>query len=97
MNWAKRFGGPATGFFAPSRGAITVCAAQPTGLSFGPVSTRAQNPYTSGINSHYHSVARISTTVTRTTPATTRAAFSLTGLRTESNPRADQEHNLPVQ
>ena len=97
MNWAKRFGGPATGFFAPSRGVITFSAAQPTGLSFGPVSTRAQNPYTSGINSQYHAVAMISTTVTRTTPATTRAASSLTGLGKESSFRTNQEHSLPVQ
>ena len=33
---AKRFGGPATGLFGPSRGATTFIANRPSGLSFGP-------------------------------------------------------------
>ena len=44
MPWAKRFGGPGTYLGAPSRGAATRVANWPTGLSVGPVSTRAQNP-----------------------------------------------------
>ena len=44
ISWANRFGGPETGRLAPRRGAITFCAVQPSGLSVGPVSTRAQNP-----------------------------------------------------
>jgi hypothetical protein len=42
--WAKRFGGTGTCLGAPSRGAATRVANWPTGLSVGPVSTRAQNP-----------------------------------------------------
>ena len=44
MPWAKRLGGPGTGFLGPSAGAITFWAVQPSGLRVGPVSTRAQNP-----------------------------------------------------
>jgi hypothetical protein len=42
--WAKRFGGPATSLGAPSRGAATRVASCASGLSVGPVSTRAQKP-----------------------------------------------------
>ena len=49
--WANRFGGPGTGFEGPSRGAITFWASAPSGLSVGPVRTRAQKPYASGISS----------------------------------------------
>ena len=82
--WAKRFGGPGTRRGAPRRGATLFWASQPTGLSFGPVSTRAQKPYASGTSSHSQPVARITTAVVSTTPATTRAAFSFTGF---GNPR----------
>ena len=44
MPCAKRFGGPGTSFGRPSRGAITRDASSASGLSRGPVSTRAQNP-----------------------------------------------------
>ena len=44
MPCAKRFGGPGTWTFSPSRGAITFIAVQASGLSFGPASTRAQKP-----------------------------------------------------
>ena len=50
--WAKRLGGPATSFGGPSRGAITRVASSANGLSFGPVSTRAQKPRASGTSSH---------------------------------------------
>ena len=46
--------------------------------------TRAQNPYASGMSSQYAPVGRMTTTVTSTTPATVRAAFSLTGLGNEN-------------
>ena len=41
---AKRFGGPATYFGGPRRGATTRIATRPSGLSVGPVRTRAQKP-----------------------------------------------------
>jgi hypothetical protein len=45
MPWAKRLGGPATGLAATgSRGVITRVTSWPSGLSVGPVSTRATNP-----------------------------------------------------
>src|SRR5436305_15347832 len=85
--WANRFGGPGTGLRSPSRGAIRFWAIQPSGLSVGPVSTRAQKPYAIGISSQYQPVARVTMTPTSTTPATTRAAFSLTGLGNENRLR----------
>ena len=42
---------PGTGFAGPSRGATTTLASRPSGLSFGPVRTRAMKPYASGTNS----------------------------------------------
>ena len=42
--WAKRFGGPATYLGGPRRGATTLIATRPSGLSLGPVRTRAQKP-----------------------------------------------------
>jgi hypothetical protein len=50
--WANRFGGPGT-YFAGNgnRGVITLVTSDPSGLSVGPVSTRATNPYASGISS----------------------------------------------
>jgi hypothetical protein len=49
---AKRFGGPGT-YFAGNgrRGVITFVTSCPSGLSVGPVSTRATNPYASGTSS----------------------------------------------
>ena len=41
MPWAKRFGGPATYFGSPG---ATFMAMRASGLSVGPVSTRAQKP-----------------------------------------------------
>src|SRR5579862_8403425 len=43
--WAKRFGGPGTGRSANGRrGVRTLVTNCPSGLSFGPVSTRAPKP-----------------------------------------------------
>jgi hypothetical protein len=42
--WANRLGGPATRRGAPMRGAATRVANCPSGLSFGPESTRAAKP-----------------------------------------------------
>ena len=45
MPWAKRLGGPATGRAGiPSRGVTTRVTSWPSGLSVGPVSTRATKP-----------------------------------------------------
>jgi hypothetical protein len=44
MPCANRFGGPGTYLGAPRRGAATRVANWPSGLSVGPVSTRAQKP-----------------------------------------------------
>ncbi len=85
--WANRFGGPGTGFFGPSRGATTSIANRPSGLSVGPVSTRAQNPYAIGISSQYQPVASVRITPASTKPATTRAAFSFTGLGNANSSR----------
>jgi len=77
---ANRLGGPGTNFGLPrKRGAKTRCANQPSGLSFGPVSTRATNPYAIGTSSQYQPVARTSAQDAATTAATVRAAFSFTG------------------
>jgi hypothetical protein len=38
--WAKRFGGPATSFGSPSRGAATFVAKRPSGLKRGPLAER---------------------------------------------------------
>src|SRR3954471_6590843 len=84
MPCAKRFGGPATYFGAPSRGAITPLASRPSGLSVGPVSTRAQKPYASGTSSQCAPVSNTTTPARATTPATTRAAFSLRGFGKEN-------------
>lgn len=51
MPWANRFGGPGTYFAGnDSRGVITLVTSCPSGLSVGPVSTRATNPYASGMS-----------------------------------------------
>ena len=83
--WAKRLGGPGTGFFAPEPRRDHVLRDRPSGLSVGPVRTRAQKPYASGISSQYAPVARITIAASSTTPATTRAAFSLTGFGKENS------------
>ncbi len=45
MAWANRLGGPGTGFGGQGRrGTTNRVATRPSGLSRGPVSTRAQNP-----------------------------------------------------
>src|SRR5215208_2394521 len=84
MPCAKRFGGPGTYLGSPSRGAATRVANRPSGLSVGPVSTRAQKPYVSGTSSQYADVRSAASATTITTPATTRAAFSLTGFGNEN-------------
>lgn len=71
----------------PNRGAIRFWALQPSGLSVGPVRTRAQNPYASGIVSQYQPVIRVTALSTTTPAATVRAAFSLTGLGKPSSAR----------
>ena len=71
----------------PRRGATTRVAKRPSGLSVGPVSTRATKPYASGMSSQYHEVASVITPVASTTAATTLAAFSLTGLGKENSER----------
>ena len=59
------------------------------------VSPRAQNPYASGTSSQYQPVASTTTTVSSTAPATTLAAFSLTGLGNENTAlTADMEKRL---
>ena len=58
---AKRFGGPATYLGGPRRGATTVIATRPSGLSLGPVRTRAQKPYAIGTSSQWAPVSRIAT------------------------------------
>jgi hypothetical protein len=75
---AKRFGGPATTFGVPSRGATTRVASWPSGLSVGPVSTRAQKPSASGTSSQCVEVTSANSAISATPPATARAAFSLT-------------------
>ena len=51
MPCAKRFGGPDTYLGGPSRGATTAVASRPSGLSVGPVSTRAMKPTASTASS----------------------------------------------
>ena len=63
-----------------SLGAITLEARRPSGLSVGPLRARATNPHASGTSSQYAEVASVTIETTNTVPATTRAAFSLTGL-----------------
>jgi hypothetical protein len=50
----------------------------------GPATTLAQNPYASGISSQYVEVKRITSTTISALPATTLAAFSLTGFGNEN-------------
>ena len=61
MPWAKRLGGPGTGLFGPSAGAITFWAVQPSGLErragehAGPesVGERDQQPVRAGGEDHH--------------------------------------------
>jgi protein-tyrosine-phosphatase len=82
---AKRLGGPGTRRGGPRRGATTLVASWPSGLSVGPVSTRAQKPYASGTNIQGLRRPNAATHITTTPPATTRAATSLTGFGKPKN------------
>ena len=92
---ANRFGGPGTGFLAPSRGAITFCAVQPSGLSVGPVSTRAQNPYVSGISSQYAPVARITSTVSEDDAGDDPSRLLVDGIRKGKQPSHHFQYKRP--
>ena len=81
MPCAKRFGGPGTYFGSLP---MSFIAARASGLSVGPVSTRAQKPYVRGTSSQYQPVAKMRRPATATTPATRRAAFSFTGFGKEN-------------
>ena len=67
------------------RGVMTLTANWPRGLSFGPVSTRAINPYVRGTSTHPLPVMRKITDMTTTPPATMRADVSFAGLGKENN------------
>jgi hypothetical protein len=88
MPCANRFGGPGT-YFAGSlnRGVRTLVTSCPSGLSVGPVSTRATNPYASGISSQGWSNTIADDAMMRTPPATRRADSSLTGFGNENSSR----------
>src|SRR6202789_3031999 len=89
--WANRFGGPGTGRARPSAGAIRFWAVHPSGLRVGPVRTRAQNPYASGIVSQYQPVINVNALSATTPEATVRAAFSLTGFGNASSARTGEK------
>ena len=65
---------------APSRGATTRVASCPSGLNVGPLSARARKPTASGTSNQCQPVMSVTSARIATPPATTRAAFSLTGL-----------------
>src|SRR5690348_5586788 len=87
MPWARRFGAPGLNFAGRLiRGVTTRVANWPSGLSVGPVSTRAANPYVSGASSHGWSRTTALVAIVTTPPATTRAEVSLTGSGKPSTP-----------
>ena len=85
MPCAKRFGGPATSFGGPSRGAMTRVASRPSRLNRGPEAVRVANPMASSRYSQGDWVSSVAAASTATPPATTRAAFSFTGCGKENS------------
>ncbi len=73
----------------------TRVASRPSGLSVGPVSTRATKPYASTGSSQPCWNATVSTASTATDPATSRAEVSLTGFGNEkSAPMLQKRYRL---
>eukprot|EP00906_Rhabdomonas_costata_P013792 RCo019776 len=76
---AKRFGGPEDQWGFPSRGATTLVAKSPKGLSFGPPNTLETKPQLITPSTHVQPVAKYCTAMQDTPVAMTREALSLTG------------------
>ncbi|GIT76456.1 MAG: hypothetical protein Ct9H300mP31_09870 [Acidimicrobiaceae bacterium] len=85
MPWANRLGGPGVSCTAHDRrGRTTRVIRLPSGLSVGPVATRARNPQARTTTSSVHPVARMTTHWSTTPVATSRAETSSTGCGNEN-------------